>query len=1086
MAGLHLYRSNRLEALAGALAEITREPLASIFAPEIIVVQSLGMRRWLSLELARQHGVAMNVAFPFPAGVVEQLFAAVLPEHGPDPGFSRDLLAWRILGALPGMLDRADGEPLRHYLAGEMSALKGFQLAGKIAAVFDRYLAYRPELILEWQNGRGGPDAEWQPALWRELTRGRELAHAPARAREFSERLRDGRFGPGALPERISVFGISSLPPFYIQLFGEIAQATDVHFFTLEPTPEFWSDLRSRKQQDRILRRNKRAGSTADDLHLETGNPLLASLGKIGREFSEAIISLDPAREHDLFAPPEGPTLLQHVQRDIFQLHDLLAELRSTRRAISPDDSSLQIHSCHSPIRELEVLHDQLLAMFERDPALTPKDILVTMPDVEKYAPYIEAVFGTPEAPELSIPFTIADRSIRSESWIADTFLTLLDLVTSRCGAAAVFALLSARPVRRRFELQEPDLEIIRQWIDQTGIRWGIDGAHRATFDVPPFEENTWRVGLRRLLLGYALAGDEATLFSGLLPVREVEGSFATALGRFVDFADELFALIDDFRRPRPLADWERTLRQVLARFFHEDEESADEIRRLRAAFDGLNRAQFTGGYEAPVPFEVLRAHLAQAFGEADSGSGFLAGRVTFCALKPMRSIPFKVLCLIGMNDTAFPRYEAALAFDLTAKKPRPGDRSLRDDDRQLFLESLLSARDTLYISYCGLSAKDNALSPPSVLVSELLDYLNENFAGPDAEPCEKLVVSRHRLQPFSSDYFAEGSPLFSYSRANAAASRMSLGTRDAAAAFAAEPLGEPDPEWRNLDWEKLANFLAHPAKFFGRDRLGLRLPDDCTPLEEREPQKLHALDRYAFEQDLTRRALAGIAPEAQLPIARATGQLPPGYVGEAAHQEMCSRATELAEQIRTHITTAPLPPFTVDLVLGDFQLTGTLRDVYPEALLRHRAATLKPGDLLKAWVAHLLLQLIAPADHPRETLLFGREEAYRFAPVPDAAEVFADLLAVYAEGLRAPVPLFPRSSLKFAERKLEPSARAKTDPLDAARQVWHGYDKTPGERDEPWLKLCFGSDADPFTEAWKATALRIYAPLFAARSPLA
>jgi exodeoxyribonuclease V gamma subunit len=474
-----------------------------------------------------------------------------------------------------------------------------------------------------------------------------------------------------------------------------------------------------------------------------------------------------------------------------------------------------------------------------------------------------------------------------------------------------------------------------------------------------------------------------------------------------------------------------------------------DEIRRLRAAFDGLNRAQIVAGYEAAVPFEVLRAHLAQAFAEADSGSGFLAGRVTFCALKPMRSIPFKVLCLIGMNDTAFPRCEAGLAFDLTARKPRPGDRSLRDDDRQLFLESLLSARETLYISYCGLSAKDNAPSPPSVLVSELLDYLNENFAAPNAEPCEKLVVTQHRLQPFSPDYFTEGSALFSYSRANAAASRMSLGTRDAAAAFAAEPLDSPDAEWRSVDWEKLADFLSHPARFFARDRLGLRLPSDCTPLDDREPQELHSLDRYAFEQDLTRRALAQIAPEAQLPIARATGQLPPGYVGAAAHQAMCSRATQLAEQIRAHIGSDPLPPVTVDLVIGEFQLSGTLRDLHPEALLRHRAATLKPRDLLQAWARAPR----APAQRAGRSL--ARDTALRprgripLCACAEAAEVLADLLALYDEGLRHPGAALPARLAGFARRKLQPSARAKADPLEAARECWHGRRRQPGASEE-------------------------------------
>lgn len=1087
MPGLHIHRSNRLEMLAEALGEVTRTPLRSVFAPEVIVVQSLGMRRWLSLEVARENGIAMNSAFPFPAALVEQLFAIVLPEHAGDPVFSPDLLLWQILGLLPSLVKEPDGAELAHYLQGENLPLKGYQLAGKIARVFDRYLAYRPEFALDWQQGRNSiPHAAWQARLWRELTHGKENTHLPARAREFSARLRAGRFDPAALPERISVFGISSLPPFHMQIFGEAARVMDVHLFTLEPTAEFWSDLRSRKQQDRILRRQRRKNLTSDDLHLETGNALLASLGKIGREFSENVQTLDGAREHDLFEPPQGTSLLAQVQGDIFELRDLLADLRVGRRTVLTTDRSIQIHSCHSPMREVEVLHDQLLALFESDRELTPKEILVTMPDVERYAPFIQAVFGAPEAPGLAIPFTIADRSVRAESCIADAFLTLLDLATSRCGAGSIFALLATRAVRQRFSLEEPDLEIIRDWIARTGIRWGVDGEHRAGFGVPEFEENSWRHGLRRLLLGYALPGDGATLFAGLLPVREVEGGLALTLGRFVDFAEQLFAAIEDFRQARSLAEWERVLRQTMATFFQEDDETADEMRRLRRALEGLGGAEHLAGYGESVPFEVLRMHLAEAFTLSESGIGFLAGRVTFCALKPMRSIPFKVLCLIGMNDGAFPRRDPALAFDLMAQHPRAGDRSLRDDDRQLFLESLLSARKALYISFCGLSPKDNSALPPSVVVSELLDYLNENFASNDGAPCEKFVFTQHRLQPFSPDYFRESGPLFSYSSANAEASRMSQADREPTAAFCAEPIPEPSGPWRDLDWEALGVFLAHPAKFFCLERLGLTRPDEFTPLEDCEPQEIDTLDRYAFEQELTRAALAMEPLGERLPIVRASGQLPAGYMGEAAFHTMAARSAGLAERIRACLDPTPLPALTVDLTLGGFRLTGTLRGLYAGCLLRHRTAKLKPSDLLRAWVSHLVLQLTGSADHSRTTLLFDLEEAWRFEPVDNAAEILIDLLSLYAEGLCRPIPLIPLTSLEFARRTLRPSAKEMTQPIKSARSCWEGNERNKNaEKDEMWLKLCFGRGADPLDEAWKATALRVYRPLLAARTSL-
>ncbi|MDQ3622400.1 MAG: exodeoxyribonuclease V subunit gamma, partial [Verrucomicrobiota bacterium] len=390
MAGLHVYRSNHLEALVDALTAVTRQPLRSVLEPEIVVVQSLGIRRWLSLELARHLGVTMNCEFPFPATFLQQILAAVLPDSTPARAFERHVLPWRILQRLAPDLDQPAFADLRAYLAGENRALKEYQLATRIAGVFDRYLAYRHRLILEWQGGAG---THWQAQLWRELAEGHERAHTPALAREFGAALKRDRIDRSALPTRVSLFGISSLPPFYVELFGAISSLLDVHLFLLTPTPEYWSDLRSPREQQRSLRKQKRPSENGA-LHFETGNLLLASLGRIGREFGEVVLSLDPLSEKDLCAPPAETTLLGHVQADLFYVRE-----RAPHEKVmtDPGDRSIQLHCCHGPMREVEVLHDQLLDLFQNDPALTPRDILVTMPDVEVYAPFIEAVFGAAE-----------------------------------------------------------------------------------------------------------------------------------------------------------------------------------------------------------------------------------------------------------------------------------------------------------------------------------------------------------------------------------------------------------------------------------------------------------------------------------------------------------------------------------------------------------------------------------------------------------------------------------------------------------------------------------------------------------------
>ena len=1078
MPGLHIHKSNRLETLSEALADITGAPLRSVLQPEMIVVQSLGMRRWLSLTLAGLHGVAMNCVFPFPADFMRRVFQAAFPDPKEDRAFDRELLPWRILKHLPEWLDRPGFEELARYLQGDVRPLKEFQLAQKIAANFDSYLAYRPEWILEWQAGRG---QEWQAQLWRALARGHEQTHMPSLAQRLLRQLSRGEADLSALPERIAFFGISSLPPFHFHVIGEVSRHLDVHFFHLDPTDLYWGEIRSAKEQDRALRQRPQEHPSPEDLHFEIGNPLLSSMGKAGRDFTRLLLEVDAASETPLFQSDTDPRhLLAHLQSDIFQLVDGSQPAKFT---VAPGDQSIQVHCCHSPMRELEVLHDRLLALFEADPALTPRDILVTMPDVEGYAPFIEAVFGAPESPEVDIPFSIADRSARTESTIADVFLRLLDLTGGRFGVTGIFSLLETPAIQSRFEFAEDDLPILRAWVRKTGIRWGIDSAHRAALGQPAFDQNTWRAGLRRLLLGYALPGDERTLFEDILPVREVEGALAATLGHFIDFAESLFVHVRGLETPRPLADWERALRIVLDAFFSDDDEFTDELHRIRTVLEALGKAQTDADFGAPIDFAAIREHLLSALADTDSGVGFLAGSATFCALKPMRSIPFKVICMLGMNDTAFPRHDAPPAFDLAAAQPRAGDRNLRDDDRHLFLETLLSARETLYISYVGLSNRDNKESPPCAPVGELLDYLDTRFPPLEGGLRRELLVKKHRLQPFSSAYFQPDGPLFSYSQENLRACEQARIPRHAPPLFAATPLPEPEPEWRELDWESLANFFGNPARYFARERLGLRLPNEAAPFDDCEPQTLERLDRFSFEDELTREALtAGKLPPNGIRIARATGALPPGYAGDSEYKTLRQDAGDLAGRIRACLQGGPLPPISIDLSFGEWRLSGVLRDAYPAALLRHRSANFKPKHLLTAWIAHLVLQCAAPDEGPKDTLLFARDAAYRFRPVADPFAALRDLIDLYAAGLRLPLPFFPDSSYEFAKRTLGDGDHSPSKIVEFARAKWLGNDFAPGEADDPWIQLCFRGAVDPLDLRWQEIALRVFEPLLAHR----
>jgi exodeoxyribonuclease V gamma subunit len=1043
---LHLHTSNVLEGLAERLAEIITTPPAGPFENETVVVQSLGMRRWLSLELAGRLGICANIDFPFPQTFLHLLGVRVLGEHKAEPGFERGALTWRIMRLLPGLLGGSEFEDLARYLEGERPWLKRFQLSSKIADLFDRYFAFRPEMILEWD--RNGSD--WQAQLWRAITAGMRGLHPPALGRALAAALPAAP--TGMLPRRLSVFGVSTLPPFHLRLLAELAGRIDVHLMILEPTPEWWGDIESEREVRRAKRKNRSAAMTFD-----RGNPLLASLGRTGRDFLHELFELNPAQHDDGFAEPSHGGMLATLQADLFHLRE------PERRPLPAGDGSIQFHSCHSLMRELEVLHDQLLAMFEKDSTLLPKDILVMMPEITAASSFIEAVFDTPEQEHKRIPFTIADRGARCGSGLIDTFLRVLELGETRLPVSRVLAVLEDASVRRRFGISEGDLETIQRWVRDTAIRWGLDAAHRAECGLPAIEQNTWCAGLDRLLLGYAFADGDAELFEGILPLEGVEGGESEIAGALAEFVDGLATTLRDLKTPRPLPEWQAMLRHVIQRFFDPGDAADYDTVQLRRAIEEMGELGQLANFEEPVPLEVIRAHLASAIEAGERGAGFLAGCVTFCALKPMRSIPFKVICLLGMNDTAFPRHAPALGFDLIAQEPRRGDRTLRDDDRHLFLETLLSARDTLYLSFTGQSARDNSAVPPSVVVSELLDYLGASF-----EPAPLVV--KHPLQPFTTRYFSGGS-LFSFSEENARAAAASMARHSGATPFLSEPLPEPGPGWRTVTIPQLTRFFRSPVEFFLRERLGVVLPREHEMPEDEEPFVMDSLDRHRLTEVLAEQGFAGKQAGDFLPVARAGGRLPPGPAGDAVFYDAQRSAAEFVEVAAKWTGGAQATSVEIDCNAGEWRILGTIDGLHGGRHVRARCATLKPKDLIAAWISHLLLNL----ERPVETIIVANDKAMSIQANAEAEERLLALLEFYGRGLRKPLKFFPETSHEYARQSL--AGGAGRDPRNTALSKWKTHDGG-GEWSQPANQIAFRHLADPLDEEWAQIALEIFSPL--------
>jgi exodeoxyribonuclease V gamma subunit len=1076
MAGLRLYISNRMEILARELAEVLSHPLASPLDPEVIVVQSKGMERWVCMELAQRNGISANCRFPFPNRFMEELFQAVIPDVSENPRFDPETLTWKIMKVLPACLGRPEFEGLRNYLGDTGWGLKSIQLCERIADTLDQYLVFRPEMILRWEQGQ---ETHWQAMLWRELIRDTGKWHWAALGREFMRAVNSPPVDTTGLPERISVFGISALPRFHMEILSGIARVIEVNLFLMNPCQEYWGDIISRWEMKRktILT----LGHPTEGLHLEKGNSLLGSMGTLGRDFFDLVSEFD-CRDYTRFQEPGESSLLSSLQSDILNLRDAVSE-SGEKRVMGPDDDSIQIHSCHGPMREIEVLHDQFLHLFEKDPDLKPRDILVMTPRIETYAPYIQAVFDTPDRDSPKIPFSIADRSIKGESKLIDTFSGILQLKGGRLGVSQVLAILESRAVQDRFGFVEGDLDWVRKWVNEARIRWGMDGQSRTDLGLPATPENTWRAGLDRLLLGYAMPGQEENLFKEIVPYDPIEGGETKVLGRLLAFIEALFHRVSAMGEPRCLRDWAVFLLDLLDALFRPDEAAQMEAQVLRRAINEIGDLQEAADFYEKVRLEGIKWYLGHDLEKKGWGLGFMTGGVTFCAMLPMRSIPFKVICLVGMNHDAYPRQSNHLGFDLMARHPLAGDRSRRNDDRYLFLEALLSARKNFYISYVGQGILDNSSIPPSTLVSELVDYIHEGFKTRDKEISDALLI-RHRLQAFSPHYFMKKTDLFSYSRKNLQIARCMEMDRRHQVPFISERLPEPEEEWRRVDVRDLAWFFSGPARFLLNRRLGVHLEEATPHLEETEAFEIKGLEKYLLEETLVKKGLAGGDLRALLPVMQAAGRLPHGTVGECVFDGLRQGVERFVEKTRHYVSEAALHPLDVAVSLADFSLSGRIQNLYPERMAWYRYAKVTPRDRLRAWIYHLVLNSLAGNGHPRTSMVAGlaqrgpdsRWVAYEYHPVKNSRRLLQHLLETYWTGLMDPLHFFPKSSWEYAFL-LKEKKRSPEESLDRAITVWEGNDFTSGECQDPYHQLCFGN-THPLDSAFTDVAVGVFGPL--------
>lgn len=1101
-ARFHLISGNRLDRLAAHLGARLATPAdPDSLAPDVVLIPQPALRHWLQQALAERFGIAANLDLCTPSEFVWRLLRAARPDLPDASPWDRERLRWQLYALLG---DNAVGlpKPVQHHLqratgddgrdSGER-AITHYALADALAAAYDRYQAYRPDWLRDWERNVPASRDDWQAQLWRSLhQRLKGSTHRAALLGDWlarHDRDAEGCAGtaPPGLPPRVAAFGTIHVSPDVLHMLAVVGQWIELDFYLPMPSAEYWGDVESLRER---VKRDGIASLSAALADAERDNPLLTAWGAGGREIVAQLFSYDvvlPQRETELFVEPGRDTLLHRLQQDV------LERAPPTVAAYDADDVSLQLHACHSKLREVEVLHDQLRALLDDrrfDPPLQPRDIAVLAPDIADYLPLARAVFGgLPADDPRYIPFALADRPQAQSHPLVAMLLDVLALADTPLTASGFRDLLAIPAVAHALQLDTAQRARIDDWFAAAGIRWGDDEHARERAGAGRWREYSFDFGIDRLLSGYAAGDDAEDAVAGaelIAPYSELEGADAETLDRALAFYRRLRELAAWMREPHAAIEWRSRLAgwlQASLAQVPQDEAEAQARRLLLETLDDFASEATNAG---ALPALLVRRALRDALTLPSPHRPWLSGGVTFAGMVPLRTVPFRAICLLGLDADAYPRREPAddinrLVDAIQGRAPRhPGDRSVRDDDRFLFLQLLCAAGDVFYLSYGGSDARDGSVREPSPVIAELLDAV-ERMHG---EQVRDQLCVQHPLQPFSPRAFGAGDDggveprRFSYRKEWAMPVAAAMQVNEPP--FVTAALAMDTVEFEPPDRDALQAFFANPAKAWLQDRLGLRLTTRDETLDDREPQGSDKLRRYAVIAALTADDPWQRIEDHDGDVVRrmrARAELPPGRDGEALIEDTRPLARGLLAEARAVLSASTSPEVAEATALVAFRFDDVHRDAdgHPLRLILE-SGKLDGKRRLRAGIDHLLLASVHGAD--ARTVLVGEGEAKggrkKFGDAPEdvppiAIQAFAGidrdaalarlnvLLALFRRGQCEPLPFAPKAGWAYIEKFRAKQPADHVAAWTAAQQAFAPrFGDYGGESADAWLALAF------------------------------
>lgn len=1022
------YSGNQLTTLADYLSDSLKSRTPDDpFQSQTILVPNRDSAKWLQLYLSDKLGIAANFRFMMPAewhwNQIREIYPdlpKVLPSD-PEP------MKWSLFSLLtePDILKKFD--PLYKYISEqseEMRETSTLMLSGQLASVYDQYLIYRPEMILNWDAGKttGLEGEKWQAELWSLLTERWDksfktpICYHKAKLFEIAEK--EFKRKESVLEIPLFVFNPGLIPASIARFLKVYSDKNPVYLFQNRQTETI-----SQEYDCSILNSLAYESVCIDSIY----KSISVDENKVFSEFGSLSI-LNEVKSRISKDRPDEKHEIEHVE-------------------------SIQIRSCHSPLREVETLHQFLLERFEADPSLKPDDVLVVTPDLTPYEKLIDAVFGVQEKELPAIPYRTPSSGFQESIQVINIFLEFLNLLTSRFQFDDVFDLFQSKPVLERFDISESDASRIKEWLEDNYIIWGIDEEHRKEWSQPEQKTHTWKRAMQRIWDGDIIGSHEA----GELDLYRYEGIKTitdrerwAVFSRFFNFLNDNRQIVKD---PKNAGQWCDLLLRWASEIFSEGVITDGAGYAVKSGIESL-RGQFqASSIEGKIPFKLIRSEIETVLENRAGRSARFTDGVTFSSMVPVRGLPFKVIAMIGLNEESYPRKQNAPEFDLMNQNPRVTERDRKKEDKALFLESVMAAGEIHYCSYIGQSKVDNEHLPPSPIVSEWIDYLSR-VTGREQESW----VRYEAISGFSPNAFTNGKTYSEkyYRAMQATVSDASI--RGGGIQFQ-KPIESEDVQ-TEVELNDMIRFYTKHPSWFLRNRFDAKPRD---PEEERDEFSLSVLEKHQLFRQIFSWRLSGIESEKIQPAVLESGIVPAGWGGRKNFNEL-SESVDTALQVLNELNIKPeLNLLDINITLNDSRLIGLVENYSNRGLVQVNPSSKRGGNLFKAWLNHLAVQASGLLEGTESRFICelkkGEPTVMTFKSAIDPGQVLGELINQYRNMPGKPLIFFPDVIFDYLEKNPE---KEPEKAYSAAKTKFEGSEYSPfAERDNLSVKLLYGPNVE-------------------------